>query len=71
MIHDIEPRIFNNNFKNKSPESHDLFLSYDGDKVLVREDKDKLWYPSFSDFEENYPHLIEHATFLFSIDEIN
>ena len=71
MIHDIEPRIFNNNFKNKNPEIQDLFLSYDGDKVLVREDKDKLWYPSFADFEENYPLLMESATFLFSIDDIN
>ncbi|NLJ58522.1 MAG: NAD(+) diphosphatase [Tissierellia bacterium] len=71
MIHDIEPRIFNNSFKNKKAESRDLFLSYDGDKVLVREDKDKLWYPSFSDFEKQYPELINTAQFLFTIDTIN
>lgn len=71
MIHDIEPRIFNNKFKNKKAEPHDLFLSYDGDTVLVREDKDKLWYPSFSDFEKEYPHLIDDAQFLFTIDDIN
>lgn len=71
MIHDIEPRIFNNNFKNKKAESKDLFLSYDGDTVLVREDKDKLWYPSFSDFEKKHPHLIDNAQFLFNIDDIN
>jgi len=71
MIQDIEPRIFDNNYKVKKAESGDLFLSYDGDKVLVREDKDKLWYPSFSDFEAGHPHLMENATFLFSIDDIN
>lgn len=71
MIHDIEPRIFNNNFKNKKAEFKDLFLSYDGDTVLVREDKDKLWYPSFSDFQNGYPHLIENSQFLFTIDDIN
>lgn len=71
MIHDIEPRIFNNNFKNKKAESKDLFLSYNGDTVLVREDKDKLWYPSFLDYEKKYPHLIDNAQFLFTIDDIN
>ncbi|KAF5042206.1 NADH pyrophosphatase [anaerobic digester metagenome] len=71
MIQDIEPRIFNNKFNNKKAEPLDLFLSYEGDTVLVREDKDKLWYPSFSDFEKDYPHLIDDAQFLFTIDEIN
>lgn len=71
MIQDIEPRIFNNSFQNKKAEPQDLFLSYEGDTVLVREEKDKLWYPSFSDFEAEYPHLIHEARFLFTIDNIN
>lgn len=71
MIQDIEPRIFNNRFENKAAEPQDLFLSYEGDAVLIREEKDKLWYPSFSDFAAVYPELREHAQFLFSIDEIN
>ncbi|NMA68796.1 MAG: NAD(+) diphosphatase [Desulfitobacterium sp.] len=71
MIQDIEPRIFNNAFKNKKAEPHDLFLAYDGDTVLVREDKEKLWYPSFADFKEEYPELPDESQFLFSIDDIN
>lgn len=71
MIQDIQPKIFNNNFNNKPAERQDLFLSYEGDTVLVGEDRDKLWYPSFSDFEAKYPHLIDDAKFLFTIDEIN
>lgn len=71
MIHDIEPRIFDNSFKNKKAEPQDLFLSYEGDNVLVREEKDKLWYPSFSDFRENYPHLIDNAQYLFTVDDIS
>ncbi len=72
MIQDIEPRIFNNNFKNKTAKPQDLFLAYEGDSVLVREDKSKLWYPSFADFAEmGYTHLINNAQFLFSIDDIN
>ena len=71
MIQDIEPRIFYNRFENKKAEPQDLFLSYDGDAVLVREEREKLWYPSFSDFEQEYPHLKDNAQFLFAIDEIN
>lgn len=71
MIQDIEPRIFDNNFKDKAAELNDLFLSYKGDTVLVREDKDKLWYPSFADFQIEYPHLTDKAQFLFNIDNIN
>ncbi|MEL7648815.1 MAG: NAD(+) diphosphatase [Sedimentibacter sp.] len=71
MIQDIEPRIFDNKFKSKTAEPDDLFLSYDKDTVLVREDKEKLWYPSFSDFKEDYPQLIDNAQFLFTIDDIN
>lgn len=71
MIHDIEPRIFDNSFKNIKAQPQDLFLAYEGDTVLVREAKDKLWYPSFSDFEAEYPQLIDKTQFLFSIDDIN
>lgn len=71
MIQDIEPRIFHNKFHNKSAEPHDLFLAYDGDRVLVREARDKLWYPSFVDFAAEYPQLIANAQFLFTIDQIN
>lgn len=71
MIQDIEPRIFDNNFKNREPEAHDLFLAYRGDEVLVREDQEKLWYPSFADFEADYPQLRQQARFLFSIDDLH
>jgi NAD+ diphosphatase len=71
MIQDIEPRIFNNRFRNRAAESQDLFLAYQGDTVLVREDQEKLWYPSFADFEAEYPELIREAQFLFTIDEIH
>jgi NAD+ diphosphatase len=71
MIHDIEPRIFNNKYDPKKPGLYDLFLAYDGDSVLVREDKEKLWYPSFDDFMSFDPSLMERAKYLFSIDDIN
>ncbi len=71
MIHDIDPRVFDNVFENKRAEPEDLFLAYQGNSVLVREDKDKLWYPSFADYSESHPNLSEEAQFLFTIDELN
>ncbi len=71
MIHDIGPRVFHNVFQNKKAEPEDLFLAYQGNSVLVQEDKDKLWYPSFADYSESHPHLSEEAQFLFTIDELN
>lgn len=71
MIHDIEPRIFQNSFSNRKAGPEDLFLSFREDTILIREDKDKLWYPSFQDYVPAYPDLVEHARFLFSIDDIH
>jgi len=71
MIQDIEPRVFSNEFIDKKAGLADLFLAYQGDTVLVREDKDKLWYPSFADYAVSHPHLPEEAQFLFTIDDLN
>lgn len=71
MIQEIGPKIFDNHFKNKTAEPKDVFLSYDGDTVLIHEGKEKLWYPSFADFESEYPNLIKSAQYLFSIDDMN
>ena len=71
MIHDIGPRVFDNVYKNKKARRQDLFLTYKEDSVLVKENKDKLWYPSFADFEQDYPSLIDNAKFLFTIDEMD
>ena len=71
MIQEIGPRIFDNHFQNKVAGTKDLFLSYEGDNILIQEGKEKLWYPSFADFQPEYPNLIEGAQYLFSIDDIN
>ncbi len=71
MIHNIEPRIFDNMFKKRKAEPKDLFFSFQDDKVLIKEEKDKLWYPSFLDFQSEYPNLMDNSQFLFTIDDIN
>lgn len=71
MLQDIEPRVFYNVFQNKQADLNDLFLAYKGENVLVGKDKDKLWYPSFKDFADSHPQLINNAQFLFTIDKYN
>lgn len=71
MIQDIEPRVFHNEYRDKKARPEDLFLAYQENTVLVKEDANKLWYPAFADFNEKHPHLMEGAQFLFIIDNIN
>ena len=76
MFQDIEPRTFQNEFQNKQAEPEDLFLAFQEGTVqegtvLVREDKDKLWYPSFADYSDSHTHLLQEAQFLFTIDDLN
>lgn len=71
MIQDIDPKVFRNAFREKKAEPQDLFLAYQEEQVLVHEGKNKLWYPTFQDFESTFPHLRENAQFLFVIDDLN
>lgn len=71
MLQDIEPRVFQNVFKNRPAAPEDLFLAFQGDNVLISAKKDKLWYPSFADFSVSHPQLRQQAQFLFTIDELN
>jgi NAD+ diphosphatase len=71
MIHEVAPRKLNNAYMKRKAKSEDLFLSYLGDTVLVKEGMDKLWYPSFSDFAPEYPELRDNAQYLFAVDDVN
>ncbi len=71
MLHNIEPRKFNNRFENRIPNIKDRILSYKNNTVLVRRAIEKLWYPSFLDYEDYFEILINKAKFVFSVDDIN
>jgi NAD+ diphosphatase len=71
MLQDIEPKVFRNEYYPKSAQDEDLFISFKEEMVLIQEGREKLWYPSFSDFQQDYPDLKEKAQFLFTIDELN
>ena len=46
MIHELEPRNFNNAYLSRKAEPEDVFLAHQGDNVLAKEGADRLWYPS-------------------------
>jgi len=71
MIQDIAPKVFNNKFENKQASNNDIFLTYEKNNILIRENSDHLCYPRFSDFSSTYPNLVENAQFLFTIDSAN
>ncbi|MFA6850277.1 MAG: NAD(+) diphosphatase [Selenomonadaceae bacterium] len=71
MIQDIHPKVFNNKFENKRANNNDIFLAYEKNNILVRENSDHLWYPNFADFSSSDPKLVENAQFLFTIDCTN
>ena len=57
MIHELEPRNFNNAYLSRKAEPEDVFLAYQGDNVLAKEGADRLWYPSL----QNSPGIIRSS----------
>ena len=68
MLHEIQPKVFDNHFVYQTATDQDLFLSYRDDSVLIKEDKDKLWYPSFAEYFRNNSEPYSRAECLFTID---
>lgn len=64
MIQDITPHIYKNEYKNITPQEGDFLLVYDGRKVLVKEGKEGVVFPVFSEVKGEYS-----CTYLFSIDD--
>lgn len=54
MIQDIEPLIFDNNFSDETPTSHDWIFVFVDDKILLKESSDGRYkLPIYSDFYES------------------
>ena len=64
MIQDIAPHIYDNQYKNITPQEKDFLLVYDGRNVLVKEVEDEVCLPIFSELKGEY-----NCTYLFSIDD--
>lgn len=68
MIQDIYPHKYHNEYKKQIPRKEDRILLYDGRKVLVKKEKDRIQYPSFAGLESGRGRM-ESYTYLFQIDE--
>ena len=65
MLHEIFPQKFDNQFKNKNPESNSVIFLFDNNRVLIKGDINCIEFPTYSDFK-----LVElKYTYLFSIDD--
>lgn len=64
MIQDIEPHIYDNQYKPRAPKTDDQILMYDGRKVFLKEENNVVSLPLFEDVEG-----ADGLTYLFSIDD--
>ncbi len=63
MIQDIAPHIYHNEYVKQVPKENDIFLDFDGDYILLKEDHSFFRYQDILDESSAY--------YLFRIDEIS
>ncbi len=68
MIHDIDPHIFCNEYKNKKATDNDFILIYYGNSVLLGDKDGEIVIPILSDFSDTDEDIKSQAQFLFTID---
>lgn len=68
MIHEIDPHIFCNDYKNKKATENDYILIYDGNTVLLGEKDGEIVIPILNDFLDTFTDIKNQAQFVFTID---
>ena len=69
MIQEIAPHVFHNEFRpGRRPEPDDIVMSFDGQKLLCREDGDDLVFPRARDLTKE-PSPGQEMIYLCSVDE--
>jgi len=66
MIHDIEPRNYDNFFRPETPDAESFIIFAKDNAVLVKETEDGILFPRFSEIEPPSPDY----TYLFAIDNM-
>ena len=64
MLHEIQPRNYDNAFRQETPDAESLILFIKDNTVLVKETEDGIAFPAFAELE---PHAASYI-YLFSID---
>ena len=68
MIQDIEPHVYNNEFKVQMPDKESYALYYNDRRCLVKYDGEKFEFPKFKDIEKIDKNIYKEAVYVFSID---
>lgn len=69
MIQEIEPMIYNNEFKPRMPEESDLVFCYNKEEVLMFGVEDVLIAPTVEMMKQTFEIVDEELVYLFTIDE--
>ena len=69
MLQDIEPYQFNNEFKQKTPESTDYVLIFNGEELLLENNFGEIKFPKLEKISKLIPDIAETLTYLFSVDD--
>ncbi len=64
MIHNIEPRVFNNNYRQETPDANSFLVFVKNSTVLLRETQGVILFPRLDEVEAP-----ASCTYLFTIDE--
>jgi len=70
MIQEIEPHIFDNSFCMKKASENDKVLIYLKNKVLLKKENNKIYFPEFYQIEEYIGDIYEKAEYCFSVDMV-
>ncbi len=70
MLQEIEPYVFDNQYRSQAPTATSSALCYQERKVLTKKNEDGSFsLPTFKELRAEYAAICDNFTFLFSIDE--
>ena len=69
MIQDIQPHVYNNEYKIKRPDENSIVLYYRERKCLVKKTNNNIRFPLFKELEHRCERIYDNATYLFAIDD--
>jgi len=69
MLQDIEPYQFNNEFREKEPESEDYVLIFKGEELMLENNNGEFQFPKIGQVNKLISNLEETLIYLFSVDK--
>lgn len=69
MIPEIEPKVFYNQYFQKSPKENDIIMSFSGRNFIMKNTPEGIIYPRVSDFLKINPRALDSLLYLFCVDD--